>query len=361
MRTSLHDVHLKAGAKVVDFHGWDMPIQYSSIIDEHKAVRTAVGLFDLSHMGRVFITGPDRKKFLQKLVTIDVAGMPAGRCKYTFFLTEKGTVIDDLIASEDAAGDACFLVVNASNREKDLEWMRRHAGGFDVKIDDATERLQLVAVQGPKSVDLVKTALGFDPSGLKYYTLDRFPVFGQPTLVSRTGYTGEDGFEIYMARDKAAAVWDACVAKGGAFGLRPIGLGARDTLRTEASMPLYGNDIDDQTTPVEAGLNFALSDKADYLGRPVIDAQKKGGAPRRLVGFAMDGKRISRHGMDVFRRGDKVGVVTSGTWSPSLEKSIGMAMLKNGVEGAVEIDVRGKREKAAIVPMPFYKRAKSGG
>ncbi len=358
-RTVLYDAHVKLGAQIVDFHGWDMPIKYSGIIDEHKAVRTAVGLFDLSHMGRVWVGGPDRKKYLQKIVTIDVGSMPSGRCKYTFLLTEKGTVIDDLICSEDTSTDRFFLVVNASNREKDLEWMQKHATGLNVKIDDQTSKVALVAVQGPKSIDAIKAALDFDPSMLKYYTMDYFSVLGARTLVSRTGYTGEDGFEIYIQNDKAHAVWDALLAKGKPLGILPIGLGARDTLRTEASMPLYGNDLDDQTTPVEAGLNFALSDKVEYVGRAVIDAQKKGGATKKLVGLHVDGKRVPRTGMDLYSGGVKTGVVTSGTWSPTFDKPIGMGYVKpQHATGAVEIDVRGKREKATIVPMPFYKRAK---
>jgi len=359
-RTPLYETHVRAGAKVVDFHGWDMPIHYAGIVDEHKAVRTAVGLFDLSHMGRVFVRGADRKKYLQKLLTIDVGAMPHGRCKYTLLLTEQGTVIDDLIASEDATRDESFLVVNASNREKDLDWMRKHAAGFKVEIDDATSRLALVALQGPRSVDCVKAVLGIDPSGLKYYTFGYFDVLGPKCLVSRTGYTGEDGFEIFCPADLAQKVWDAFVAKGAPFGLRPIGLGARDTLRTEASMPLYGNDIDDQTTPVEAGLGFALSDKVDFIGRAALDRQKTSGTARKLVGFHMEGRRIARHGMELWAGGAKTGVVTSGTWSPSLEKSIGMGYVKpEHATGAIEVDVRGKREKAAIVAMPFYKRPKS--
>ncbi|MBI2931594.1 MAG: glycine cleavage system aminomethyltransferase GcvT [Planctomycetes bacterium] len=356
-RTPLYDAHVKAGAKVVDFHGWDMPIQYSSIIEEHKAVRTAVGLFDLSHMGRVFVKGPDRKRYLQQIVTIDLGSMTHGRCRYTFFLTEGGTIIDDLLAYEDTKADVSLLVVNASNREKDLAWLAKHAGGYDVEIDDATARLALIAVQGPRSLDTVRTALDIDPSALKYYTFDDFPVLGSKTLVSRTGYTGEDGFEVFVAADRAATAWKAFVERGAKLGLKPVGLGARDTLRTEAAMPLYGNDIDDQTTPVEAGLLFALSDKVDYIGRPVIDRQRREGVAKKLIGFHLEGKRIARHGMDLYRGPEKTGIVTSGTWSPSLEKSIGLGYVKpDHSQGALEVDVRGRREKAAIVPLPFYKR-----
>lgn len=360
MRTALYDVHVKAGAKVVDFHGWDMPIQYSSIIEEHKAVRTAVGLFDLSHMGRVYVRGRDRKKYLQKILTAEIEKLAHGRCKYTFFLTEEGTIIDDLILSEDSKADFSFLVVNASNREKDLEWMRKHAAGFDVRIEDETTTTALIAVQGPKSVEAVKAVLKIDPSPLKYYAFDYYPVFGNNVMVSRTGYTGEDGFEIFVAAEQAAAVWNAFIAGGRPFGLLPVGLGARDTLRTEASMALYGNDIDDRTTPVEAGLLFAVSDKVSYVGRPVVDRQRREGPPRKLIGFRLASKRIARHGYDLYRDGQKIGVVTSGTWSPSLEASIGMGMVQAAHASApsIDVDIRGKREPATVVPLPFYKRAK---
>lgn len=363
MRTPLHATHLKMGAKVVDFHGWDMPIQYTSIIDEHAAARSTAGLFDLSHMGRVWVSGPQRKAYLQKLVTIDIEKMGPGRCRYTFLLTEKGTVIDDLLVYEDAKNDRSLLVVNASNREKDLEWMRKVAQGFKVTIDDVTQAVSLVAVQGPKCVEIVKRSFDIDPSKLKYYTFDYFPVFGQKdAFVSRTGYTGEDGFEIFVKSENAVKAWEAALKGGAPSGLKPVGLGARDTLRTEAGMPLYGQELDDQTTPVEAGLDFALAlDKADFIGRPVLKSQAEKGTAKKLVGFHMAGSRIPRHGMEAHAGGARTGIVTSGTFSPTLQKPIGMAYVApaHAAEGAeLEIDIRGKREKAVVVKMPFYKRAK---
>ena len=365
MKTVLHDEHVKLGAKIVDFHGWDMPIQYTNIIEEHTAVRKQVGLFDLSHMGRIWVSGPDRKAYLDRLLTIDISKMAAGRCRYTFLLTERGTVIDDLLVYEDSATDRSFLVVNASNREKNLEWMRKHAKDFKVKIDDVTMDLALVAVQGPKSVEAVKEALDIDPSKLKYYTFDRFPILGiKDCLVSRTGYTGEDGFEVFVPSAKAAAAWTAFLKTGKNSGLKPVGLGARDTLRTEAGMPLYGQEIDDQTTPLEAGLDFALAlDKAaDFVGKGALMVQKASGLSKRLTGFRMEGRRISRHGMDVYAGDTKTGIVTSGTFSPSLDASIGMAHVAaaHGAPGTkIEIDVRGKREPATTVALPFYKRSRS--
>lgn len=361
MRTALYATHKKAGATIVDFHGWEMPIQYSSILDEHRAVRTQVGLFDLSHMGRVGVGGPDRRKYLQRLLTVDVERMAPGRCKYTFFLTERGTVIDDLIAYEDSDSDRSLLVVNASNREKDLEWMRKHAGGFRVSIEDRTAAVSLLALQGPRSVEAMKSVLDVDPSALKYYTFGRFTVLGVPnSIVSRTGYTGEDGFEIFVPSEKAEEVWAAFLARSGPLGLLPVGLGARDTLRTEAGMPLYGHELDEETTPVEAGLTFALSDKVDYLGRPALDRLRTEGARKQLVGFRMTGKRIARHGYPLLVGGSPAGTVTSGTYSPSLEGPIGMGYLspEHASAAGFDVDIRGRREPATVAPLPFYKRAK---
>jgi aminomethyltransferase len=301
-------------------------------------------------MGRVRVSGRDRRGFLQKLLTIDVDRLPPGRCRYTFFLTEKGTIIDDLIVYAGAEDD--LLVVNASNREKDLAWMREHASG-DVRISDETLDVALLAVQGPDSLAAVRKALGVDPGGLGYYT---FGTFGDYFL-SRTGYTGEDGFEVFVPAARAGDAW----ARLAGAGPLPVGLGARDTLRTEAAMPLYGNDIDDTTTPLEAGLDFAVAlDKTPFIGQDALRADPK--PARRLAGLALDAKRIPRPGYEVYHAGSKVGRVTSGTWSPTLEKAIAMAYLprdlrKPGAE--VEVDVRGRKEKATTVKLPFYRREKS--
>ena len=349
-RTALYAAHVKLKARMVDFHGWEMPIQYAGIIDEHTAVRTRVGLFDLSHMGRVRIQGRDRRAFLQKILTINVDKVPEGKCRYTFYLTEKGTVIDDLILY--AGGPDDLLVVNASNREKDLEWMRSHVSG-DVRIVDETFTTALIALQGPRSVETVKRVLEIDPSAMGYYT---FTTLGE-YFISRTGYTGEDGFEIFVPTAKATAIWDRFIEAN----VAPIGLGARDTLRTEAAMPLYGNDIDDATTPLEAGLDFAIDlEKPEFIGQSALKAA--GRPARRLAGLVLESKRIARQGYELFHDGKKAGVVTSGTWSPVLEKSIAMAYLpaelrKEGT--AIEVDVRGRREKASVVKLPFYRRKKS--
>jgi aminomethyltransferase len=349
-RTPLYGAHVKLKARMVDFHGWEMPIQYSGIIEEHTAVRTRVGLFDLSHMGRVRVQGPGRRAFLQKILTIDVDKIPPGKCRYTFYLTEKGTVIDDLILY--AGGPDDLLVVNASNREKDLAWMKSHLPG-DVTLLDETFTTSLLALQGPRSVETVKRVLDIDPSEMGYYTFTKLGEY----LVSRTGYTGEDGFEIFVPAADAVKLWDRFIDAH----IAPIGLGARDTLRTEAGMPLYGNDLDDATTPLEAGLDFAVDlEKPEFIGQAALRAAGK--PARRLAGLLMESKRIARQGFDVYHEGKKAGTVTSGTWSPVLEKSIAMAYLpaelrREGV--ALEVDVRGRREKAAVVKLPFYRRKKT--
>ncbi len=349
-RTPLHDVHVRRGARMVDFHGWEMPIQYRGIVEEHAAVRNGAGLFDLSHMGRLRVRGRDRRAFLQRVLTIDVDRLSPGRCRYAFLLTEKGTVVDDLIVYAGAEDD--LLVVNASNREKDLAWLREHRSG-DATVEDETFEVALLAPQGPRSLETVRKALGLDPGGLGYYSFGDFG--GVP--VSRTGYTGEDGFEVFVPAARAAETWERLVAAGAV----PAGLGARDTLRTEAAMPLYGNDIDDTTTPLEAGLDFAVAlDKPDFIGRDALRADPR--PARRLAGLVLESRRIARHGYEVFHAGSKAGAVTSGTWSPTLEKSIALAYLprelrKPGQE--VEVDVRGRREKARTVKLPFYRREKT--
>jgi aminomethyltransferase len=350
LRTPLYAAHKKLGARIVDFHGWEMPIQYGGIVEEHGAVRKAAGLFDLSHMGRVRVKGPGRRAFLQKVLTIDLAKVKPGRCRYTFLLDEKGGILDDLLVYAGEQDD--LLVVNASNRDKDLEWMRRHLPA-DASLHDETFDVALLAIQGPQALDAVKKTYGVDPGALKYYT---WAAFG-PWMLSRTGYTGEDGFEIFLPKDEAAAAWEKAIAAG----VPPVGLGARDTLRTEAAMPLYGNDLDESTTPLEAGLAFAVDLEKDppFIGQSALRAAPPA---RRLTGMVLDTKRSPRPGHEVFIEGKPAGKVSSGTFSPTLDKSIAMAYLaRDGAAPgtAVEVDVRGRREKGAVVALPFYRRQNS--
>jgi aminomethyltransferase len=359
-RTPLYDLHRELGAKLIDFGGWEMPVQYSGILEEHRAVRERVGIFDVSHMGELEVTGADALASLQWLTPNDVAKLSDGRCHYSAVLTERGTFVDDLLVYRKAA-DSYLLVVNASNTPKDFEWARTHARG-DARIEDASDRYALIAVQGPRATELLSRSAEKDPTSLAYYAFLETSVFGAPALVSRTGYTGEDGFEIYLPPEKAESVFRGLLEEGRADGAVPCGLGARDTLRLEARMALYGNDIDDTVTPWEADLGWIVKmKKGDFVGREALERQRAEGVTRKLVGFEMVDRGIARHGYPT-RTEHGEGVVTSGTYSPTLGKPIGLAMLPaadTAVGSGIEIDIRGRGAKAQIVPTPFYKRAKA--
>ncbi len=293
-RTPLYELHRELGAKLIDFGGWEMPVQYAGILEEHRAVRERVGIFDVSHMGELEVSGGDALATLQWLTPNDVARLADGRCHYTAFLTERGTFVDDLLVYRKAA-DSYLLVVNASNTPKDFEWARAHARG--ASVEDASDRYALIAVQGPRAESLLSRAAEADPSPLPYYAFLETSVFGAPALVSRTGYTGEDGFEIYLAPEHAESVFRGLLDAGREDGAAPCGLGARDTLRLEARMALYGNDIDDTVTPWEADLGWIVKmKKGDFLGRDALERQKAEGVPRKLVGFEMVDRGIARHG-----------------------------------------------------------------
>ena len=357
-RTPLYDLHRELGAKLIDFGGWEMPVQYAGILEEHRAVRERVGIFDVSHMGELEVSGGDALATLQWLTPNDVARLTDGRCHYTAFLTERGTFVDDLLVYRKAA-DSYLLVVNASNTPKDFEWARAHSRG--ASVEDASDRYALIAVQGPRAESLLSRAAEADPSPLPYYAFLETSVFGSSALVSRTGYTGEDGFEIYLAPENAESVYRGLLDAGREDGAAPCGLGARDTLRLEARMALYGNDIDDTVTPWEADLGWIVKmKKGDFLGRDALERQKAEGVPRKLVGFEMVDRGIARHGHPA-RTAHGEGVVTSGTHSPTLGKPIGLAMLPvaaAGIGSEFTVDIRGRDAKARVVPTPFYKRAK---
>ena len=360
-RTPLYDLHRELGAKLIDFGGWEMPVQYAGILEEHRAVRERVGIFDVSHMGELEVTGPDSLASLQWLTPNDVARLGDGRCHYTAFLTEKGTFVDDLLVYRKGA-DSWLLVVNASNTPKDFAWAREHAKG-DVKVDDASNRYALIAVQGPRAEALVTRLAADDPSDLAYYAFRETAVAGVPALVSRTGYTGEDGFEVYLAPEHAEKVYRALLETGRDYGATPCGLGARDTLRLEARMALYGNDIDETVTPWEADLGWIVKmKKGDFQGREALARQKAEGVPRKLVGFEMVDRGIARHGYPA-RSAEGEGIVTSGTHSPTLGKPIGLALLPTAASAVgtpFEVDIRGRAARAAVVETPFYKRVKPG-
>ncbi len=353
-RTPLYDCHLEAGAKMVDFAGWEMPVQYAGVIEEHRAVRTAAGLFDVSHMGEVRVRGTGAEAFLQRLTPNDVAKLVPGRAHYSGLLTERGTYVDDLLVYRLAAEDF-LVVVNASNAPGDFAWMAERAEG-DAEVTDESERWALLALQGPQALEILSPLASPDVSGLKYYGFLQGEVDGAPAILSRTGYTGEDGFEIYLAPEDAPRVWRRLVAAGAA----PAGLGARDTLRLEAAMALYGHEIDETTTPYEAGLGWVVKlDKGEFLGREALAAQKVAGVPRKLAGFEVQGRGIARQGHAVVSDGGKVGSVTSGTWSPTFEKAIGMTYVPPEMAAPgtpLTLDVRGKPVPAAVVEIPFYRR-----
>jgi aminomethyltransferase len=358
-RTPLYDLHRELGAKLIDFGGWEMPVQYAGILEEHRAVRERVGIFDVSHMGELELTGEDALASLQWLTPNDVGRLADGRCHYTAFLTEKGTFVDDLLVYRKRQ-DSWLLVVNASNTPKDFEWARAHSRG-NVNVVDVSNRYALIAVQGPRAAALVARLAVDDPSDLAYYAFRETSVAGFRALVSRTGYTGEDGFEIYLAPESAEPVFRRLLEDGRAEGAAPCGLGARDTLRLEARMALYGNDIDETVTPWEADLGWIVKmKKGDFVGREALAGQKAEGVPRKLVGFEMVDRGIARHGHPA-RTASGDGVVTSGTHSPTLGKPIGLALLPtaaSAVGTGFEVDIRGRAARAQVVETPFYKRAK---
>jgi aminomethyltransferase len=355
-RTPLYERHLEAGARMVDFAGWEMPVQYAGVIEEHRAVRTAAGLFDVSHMGEVRVRGAGAEGLLQRLTPNDVSKLTPGRAHYSGLLTERGTYIDDVLVYRLGAEDF-MVVVNASNASRDFEWIASRAAG-KAEVTDVSDRYALLALQGPLALSILAPLATPEISGLKYYGFAEGMVDGASALISRTGYTGEDGFEIYLAPEEAPRIWQRLL-EGGAL---PAGLGARDTLRLEAAMALYGHEIDETTTPFEAGLGWVVKlDKGDFLGRDALVSQKAAGVPRKLVGFEVRGRGIARQGHGVLAKDGVAiaGAVTSGTWSPTFERALGMAYVppKMAPPGTpLGLDVRGKPVPATVVEMPFYRR-----
>ncbi|PYR58588.1 MAG: glycine cleavage system aminomethyltransferase GcvT [Acidobacteria bacterium] len=353
-KTPLHARHRALGARMVEFGGWDMPVEYTSIVDEHMAVRTRAGLFDVSHMGEIEIAGADALTAVQHVTTNDASRLAIGQAHYSALTTPQGTFVDDVLVYK-LANDHFMLVVNASNIVKDFRWIAEHIQGIgDAVTVNTSSRYALLALQGPVAREVLQTLTGVDLSGIKYYWFANGEVAGVRCTISRTGYTGEDGFEVFA---------DAMLQAGKGAGVVPAGLGARDTLRLEAAMRLYGNDMDDTTTVLEADLGWIVGwNKEEFIGADVLRRQKQDGTPKKLVGFEMIDRAIGRHGHDVYVDGGKAGVVTSGTQTPYLKKAIGMAYVPPGRTEPgtpLEVDVRGRRARAMIVPMPFYKRARS--
>lgn len=360
-RTPFYQKHLAAGAKLIEFGGYEMPVQYSTgIVQEHLAVRTSVGVFDVSHMGEFEVRGADATAFLQRMTVNDVGRLSEGRAQYSALLYDDGGIVDDLLVYH--RGDHYLLVVNASNCQKDLEWLRSHTKG-DVRIDDVSERTALLAVQGPKSMATLQSLTTFDLSSLGYYRFRMAEIAGVRMIVSRTGYTGELGFELYFEADEvgAHAVWDAIFEAGREFNIAPVGLGARDTLRLEMGYCLYGNDIDQTTNPLEAGLGWITKiEKGEFVGKEPLAKIMSGGLKRKLVGFTLPGKHLARHGFTLKDNGKPVGIVTSGTFSPSLQHGIGMGYVATDVaqQGrTIGVDIRGREVAATIVDLPFIRKS----
>jgi aminomethyltransferase len=362
LRTPLTEWHRAHGGRLVPFAGWEMPVEYAGVSDEHLAVRTRAGLFDVTHMGQVEVAGRDALAAVQGMTSNDAARLQVGQAQYSALTTGAGTFVDDLLVYR-LARDHFLLVVNAANTAKDAAWIAEQVRGFgDVAVLDTSSRYALLALQGPLAREVLQSVTGAALSDLKYYWFTYGEVAGVRATISRTGYTGEDGYEIFTPPQHAVRVWEALLAAGSDAGVVPAGLAARDTLRLEAAMRLYGSDIDDTTTVLEAGLEWIVSwEKGEFKGREALAAQRAGGVQRRLAGFEMLDRAIARHGHVVLVEGQPAGTVTSGTQTPFLKKAIGMAYLpavraEAGTE--IEIDVRGRRARARVVPLPFYKRPK---
>jgi aminomethyltransferase len=358
-RTALYHVHKRMQARLIPFGGWEMPVEYSGIAKEHVAVRTAAGVFDVSHMGEFEVRGPEALHLVQSITTNDASKLVDGQAQYSVMAYPEGTVVDDLLVYRMSA-EHFFLVVNAGNITKDFEWITAH-NKFNAALEDVSDRTSLIAVQGPKARDVLRPLTALSLDAVSYYHFARGKVVGADAIVSRTGYTGEDGFEIYFSREHSESIWNAILESGNSFGLLPAGLGARNTLRLEAKLLLYGNDMDHTTTLLEAGLGWTVKlDKGEFSGRDALLKQKQDGVKRKLVGFEMqEAREIARDHYPVFIAGREAGHVTSGSPSITLKKNIGLAYLP--VEHAsagtnFQVSIRNRMCQAKVVPTPFYKR-----
>ncbi len=357
-KTPLYDAHVGRGARIVPFAGYEMPIQYSGVIAEHMAVRTAAGLFDVSHMGEIFLSGKDATPALQYLTTNDVSALKDGQIQYTALINPQGGFVDDVLLHRFDENHY-FFCVNASNRQKDFDWIRAHLKG-DVLAEDRSQQYAQIALQGPCSTAILQPVSESDLAAIRYYWFVQTKVFGREVLLARTGYTGEDGFEIYCAPEFAVAIWEELLHRGAAEGLVPVGLAARNTLRLEAKMALYGNDIDDTTTMWEADLGWIVKlKKGDFIGRDVLLKQKEEGIRRLLVGFEMKDRAAARDHYPIRFQGEDAGHVTSGSFAPFLKKNIGLVYLPKPAAhpGTMfEVVIRDQAYPAEVVAVPFYKR-----
>ena len=362
-RTPLYDAHEAAGARFVDFFGWEMPVQYTGILEETTCTRERGGIFDLCHMGRLEVRGSDREDVVERVFSGNLERLRVGRAKYGFLLNEDGYPIDDVLVYRDT--DVVHIVVNATGRDKDHAWVRDAATGMgaDADVLNLSDKQAMIALQGKISEDVLQPHCNVNLSRLRYYRFANAVVCEQPTLIARTGYTGEDGFELFFDKRHARPVWDALVKTGSDKGLQPVGLGARDLLRLEAGMPLYGQEINETIDPLEADLAFGVDLSLEAtIGVPALRIRKENGLRREAASLACEGGRVPRHGCKVFKGDDEIGVVTSGGVSPTLGKRIARVLVTAGaapLAATLDVDHRGKRQSMEVVPAPFYKRPRS--
>ena len=362
-RTPVFEVYKEYGGKMTDFGGWELPVQFSGIKEEHEAVRTKAGLFDVSHMGEITVKGRGSLNFLQQMLTNDISLLSSGEAMYTAMCYENGGTVDDLIVYKKE-GFEYLLVVNASNTEKDFNWLQSNLDD-EVEISDDSQHYAQLALQGPSAEKILQSLTdNIELKDIGFFKFrDEVLIDGIPAMVSRTGYTGEDGFEIYSRSEDGPSLWRAIMEAGKEEGIKPVGLGARDTLRFEAKLPLYGQELGPDITPVEGGIGFAVKTEksADFFGKAVLIEQKGKGAPRKIVGIEMIDRGIPRHGYKVYKDGEEIGAVTTGTQSPTLKKNVGLVLIDSQyaeMGSEVEVEIRSKRLKAKIVSTPFYKKTR---
>ena len=362
-QTFLHDKHVELNAKMVDFAGWHMPVQYTSIIEEHKNVRENVGLFDVSHMGEIFVSGADACAFLNKIVPQNISKLTDTKAVYCQLTNERGCTLDDLIIYK-IKDNEYLVIANASRVDEDFNWMLQNKDNFDVTINNESDKFSLIAVQGPKSKDLM-TKMGIEILP-PFFSIKQDVLLGKNVWISRTGYTGEDGVEILLNNEDAQFMWDSLLEYGREFEVKPIGLGARDTLRLEAALHLYGNDLDENTTPIEAGLAWSIpKDKeANYNGKKIIEEQLANGVSKKLIGLSMVDRGIARHGYKVYFNNEEVGVITSGGVSPMTNQNIALAYVKAlpeiNIDTIIQVEIRDKFYNAKVVKRPFVKKNNKG-
>lgn len=362
-RTPLYETHVALGAKMVPFAGWEMPVQYSGVIPEHRAVRSAVGLFDVSHMGEIFVEGPEAFALLDLLTCNDLSKLEPGRAQYSAFTTPEGGIVDDIIVYMYSR-ERFLVCVNASNADRDFDWINRH-NRFNARVENQSSLFGQIAVQGPKALELVERLPGFaGVSELKSFAFKEFSGEWGTVIAARTGYTGEDGVELFVENSYTAPLWKALLEYGADLQVLPIGLGARDTLRLEACLPLHGHELSEQITAIESGLSWIVKPaKGDFLGRDILAQQQSEGAPRALVGFFLDAPGIARQDDKVLSAdGREIGIVTSGTRTPTIDKALGLALVETGytaLDTTIQISVRGRSLAAHVVGRPFYKRDRS--